>query len=715
MNAEDEKQGFTVLVNGMAGTGKTWLTKELIRLYPGVFGRVGSTTWVSARLIGEDITTFYKVLRLNLKSIRDEKIHRNTKGNIIIDECSMLSRENLQNIRRKFPRLNILLVGDMRQLKPVTGTPVTPGDVDRVLTLTVQHRHTDPMLHRFIEGILSGKIPAECRAAIIKNKLTVYEAAARNLQCLVYHNGIPSLDGYFDNGREQYNGMTKKEKWTTGARLIASTRLELEATDSEGNPKFLYSPADAWWKNNTEAVVKEFSADRSLLVSETVSGKDFLINPGELDFWRLAEAKTVHKVQGQTIEGKIAINLNSIMYCKGGPDMLARLLYVAVSRVRENSNNYFIFGGGESQEADIAILDGMLSKLKPLESVFKPDFEGSNSDVLKEIEKIFCTGHGGGIAYSSMSEYDIAALCGVSHVAVHKRIKQGWTKKHVVDYYTNKETPVTDRYGGTAINAKEWINKAGETKRSFTVSMTGRGEFETVNPLIHDAETAKSDYAAFTGNLVFEFDGMGIGEQDSLTLPLFELGIINRRVYSGNKSIHSRITLGDVPKTVEEYKYAHSFFNRLYFGGKADKSINTPAHGTRRPWAVNNKTGRLQELLNLSESVLECTGENDWRRAYDRDMRLKELAEKNSPEKQAYRGNGRGDKMKAARTILAKYSFREGNRDNDLFLFVCGIKNISDSEQEALCLVMALVPRDEYLTDGLIREKVRRVWATYKK
>jgi len=142
-------------------------------------------------------------------------------------------------------------------------------------------------------------------------------------------------------------------------------------------------------------------------------------------------------------------------------------------------------------------------------------------------------------------------------------------------------------------------------------------EFVTVNRLIEGSRTAKDENVETYRNFIFEIDNEDINTQKERARLLFEKRIINRAVYSGNKSVHCRITLADEPENKEEYKYAWSKLNEAYFEGKADKSCSNPARLTRMPTAIRSN-GVKQQRLHLSNEVLYF----DWRAEYELGKKL---------------------------------------------------------------------------------------------
>ncbi len=83
-------------------------------------------------------------------------------------------------------------------------------------------------------------------------------------------------------------------------------------------------------------------------------------------------------------------------------------------------------------------------------------------------------------------------------------------------------------------------------------------------------------------------------------------GIANRAVYSGNKSVHIRITLGYEPQSTAEYEAAAlAIYEKVreIYGVTCDSACKNPARLTRHPGGRNPKTGLPQTLLASTQAV----------------------------------------------------------------------------------------------------------------
>lgn len=107
-------------------------------------------------------------------------------------------------------------------------------------------------------------------------------------------------------------------------------------------------------------------------------------------------------------------------------------------------------------------------------------------------------------------------------------------------------------------------------------------------------------------NFVFECDGPSMKEQAERASFLKNKKIINRIVFSGNKSLHCRITINREPESIIHYKWLWHVLNEKFFAGKADCACANPARLTRKPNGIRVKNGKkiLQKLVYEDDNVI---------------------------------------------------------------------------------------------------------------
>lgn len=155
--------------------------------------------------------------------------------------------------------------------------------------------------------------------------------------------------------------------------------------------------------------------------------------------------------------------------------------------------------------------------------------------------------------------------------------------------------------------------------------------FETINPIkqkpvdermienIPEYYPRKDIYCESMRNFIFEMDDTLLEEQQALSLKNFNSKIVNRVVFSGNKSFHNRVTIDEEPESIEHYKFLWNKINEKYFLGLADTACKNPSRLTRKPGAIRNdeKTGFKpveQKLIVSNDNVFSIPAiwNNEW-------------------------------------------------------------------------------------------------------
>lgn len=155
--------------------------------------------------------------------------------------------------------------------------------------------------------------------------------------------------------------------------------------------------------------------------------------------------------------------------------------------------------------------------------------------------------------------------------------------------------------------------------------------FESINPIKQKPEDEriiedipeyyprKDIYCETMRNFIFEMDDTLLEEQQALSLKNFNSKIVNRVVFSGNKSFHNRVTIDEEPESIEHYKFLWNKINDSYFLGLADTACKNPSRLTRKPGAIRNdeKTGLKpveQKLIVSNDTVFSIPAKwnNEW-------------------------------------------------------------------------------------------------------
>jgi len=108
-------------------------------------------------------------------------------------------------------------------------------------------------------------------------------------------------------------------------------------------------------------------------------------------------------------------------------------------------------------------------------------------------------------------------------------------------------------------------------------------------------------------NFLFESDTLSLGEQKDIMNNLIDKGVLNRAVFSGNKSIHLIITSSlKVPR--DRYKDAWLAIAKHFGLVGFDEACAHPEKFTRAPGQTNPKTQKEQTLLYQSDAKIKLNG-----------------------------------------------------------------------------------------------------------
>ena len=128
----------------------------------------------------------------------------------------------------------------------------------------------------------------------------------------------------------------------------------------------------------------------------------------------------------------------------------------------------------------------------------------------------------------------------------------------------------------------------------------------TREQLIKRLKTRKDSNVSSMRNFIFECDNSTLKEQVERASFLKEKKVLNRIVFSGNKSLHCRITINEDPESLEHYKWLWGKMNEKFFGGLADRACSNPARLTRKPNGVRIKAGKeiVQKLIFEDNTII---------------------------------------------------------------------------------------------------------------
>jgi len=646
----------TIIINGSAGTGKSTLIKEILKKYNtakrGYHVRAGSTTWVSASIFNGK--SFWNRLRLqpliedqpSSKSIFNAKPKPKSKMPIIIDEASMLSQEYLNELERIFPNAPILLFGDWNQMHPVEGTPI---DITKypTITLGVNHRSKDTRLLALLDDILNnrwGKVNQ-----IIEQK----KADERK--------GIMAC--FTNRAVKQWN---REIKWVNGELVIFSKTKYMDEEDvllpynikreKEGLPPKSKIPVTCSNKELQNNYMFRIKDRKNFILENEITEELTTLSPEDRRFFDAASSLTIHRLQGQTIKDQVTVNLADMKLFCWDPDQYKRLLYVACSRATSLDNLHFYGTLNIPSRAPIYnISASTLDSFEVINQINEVGLKKWIDNIILEFKnkddpefatptEILAKGTCARIEEKMANReslLQVSKRLNIPYTTLKRKIKNGSIilkdpevepeakpeekpavpavktekpKKSRVkvsqkDTVWTPQKPVQDQLGGTPVV----VLKKNDGQFAHIVANSSHKDswnLETINKIDPTSGTTGDNKVLSMQNFLFEIDDLTLDRQLEIIQPLIDEGIVNRVVFSGNKSYHCRITVGNMTITSkEQYKLIWHYLNSLCFHGCADSQCAHPSRTTRAPGRHRNRwesnANAKQSWIYLSQSKVD--------------------------------------------------------------------------------------------------------------
>ncbi len=360
-----------IFITGQAGTGKTFLVNKLINkmVESGISFAMCAPTGIAALNIGgvttnklfgfgisKNINDFKKQLKSNPKLIKRATENLSETDVIIIDEISMLGKEQFELIdfickkalgsEEFFGGKQLIVTGDFLQLPPIKDTYAFESWLWGKMQfsnyhLTKVHRQDDDGFIEILGKIRMGKID-ENIMDFLANKEVDFDRIDSKKSKLFTKNvdvddmnnrTLESLPGDITNFHS-----VKKGKFDDSSVLAMETlKLKLGA-----KVMCLVNDSELRYVNGSIGIVKKIGSDfvrvnfdngfTSNIFFHKWENKDTkgnVIGTFEQIPLKLAYAITIHKSQGQTIDGEMFIDLSEVW--------LPAQAYVALSRIVDHS------------------------------------------------------------------------------------------------------------------------------------------------------------------------------------------------------------------------------------------------------------------------------------------------------------------------------------------------------------------------------------------
>lgn len=235
-----------------------------------------------------------------------EKEHNNLGKTelIVIDEISMVSQETYNLIKTK-SKCKIISFGDFNQLQPVSGSPISYTNYNHT-TLTHIYRQEDKIFQQYtLDTLTNGNVD------YIKKQLSIEECIKNDILILSPKNN--QIDHINKIGYQSNNSQIINDTFKVNSPIII--------TENNMKTKGLV--------NGDYGVI--ISANQQSGIVINIADTNYTLTIDELTKnAKPAYSITYHKVQGQTFDKQICLNIKNL-----NKSQKNNMLYVGVSRVRK--------------------------------------------------------------------------------------------------------------------------------------------------------------------------------------------------------------------------------------------------------------------------------------------------------------------------------------------------------------------------------------------
>lgn len=353
-----------IILSGSPGTGKSFLTKELQNLYKGKILLTATTNKASTVIDGQTIYSLLNITLKNSETSAEQKLNlkyaKRVKNRIIIiDECSMIS-EDLYNIIQDYCyNCKIIFVGDWYQLPPVNSLfsifnlgiemlelkeimRTDKDDIKELISNLKECVKNNTVFRDFKESKNIHIIKKENILDIVKDFKETEDVALfyTNPKVVELNSQIRTIlknkPPYFEEGDYilcKSSALDTSEDENSRLKIEAIHRI-IKIINKDTHTLTMKLDNGCVYKTfidplNHQKVMKSVLNECYMKKNY----KDYFEFMNTMLDARDIYAQTVHSSQGSTYNN-VVVGLEDIY--KYGKDCIPRLLYVAISRAKEN-------------------------------------------------------------------------------------------------------------------------------------------------------------------------------------------------------------------------------------------------------------------------------------------------------------------------------------------------------------------------------------------
>ena len=343
------ESGEGLMIDSRAGTGKTFMMKKVIDHFgEKAVARIAFTNKACNNIEGTTIHRFFAIDKQGKLSLEKMKKNMRNIKVVCIDEISMINQElwrHLYYLKRYYKHIPFLMCGEYRQLPPIENDPprIKDGyfnhptirmmcDYNRVsLELTDKCRY-DRVLFDYLTDIAEGvEVEIDFKVATISDYLNGANLVFTNKRRREINSVVNSYYAEQTDNKFQVDFVANpqvEDKYSQATIVYEGLPLLSIVNHRNSQDEVVII------KNQTYKVVEIDTANRRFKIDDDDTWYDADdINTTFIQ----AYAMTIHKCQGDTIEG--GVNIHEHMSIIGDK----KLHYTAVSRAKDISLvKYFV-------------------------------------------------------------------------------------------------------------------------------------------------------------------------------------------------------------------------------------------------------------------------------------------------------------------------------------------------------------------------------------
>ena len=355
--------GATKIVNGWAGTGKTFMLAAANRAWQAAGFEVIGTALAAKAAQNLELGSQIKSVHIDRLFWELDQGRRQLGGRqiIVVDEAGMLGTRKLAKLVDRISELKIktgaapklVLVGDYRQLQPIEAGGPLKGLMDRLGGVSLREitRQQESWARRAVVEIASGDVEPALFEFAKRGLLSISDdgdEACRKLVADWSRDGTPDAEKLIIAGTRletrTLNRLCQQERMSRGE--LGSASLTVGKSDLHTGDRVIFRRNNAalFVKNGSTGTVTNLFPSRNQLQVRLDDGVCVTVDINSYEQIEPGYAQTVHASQGQTVD--------SVYVKLGGPMDHRELAYVEASRARRQTRLYAdTLSGGEDIEA----------------------------------------------------------------------------------------------------------------------------------------------------------------------------------------------------------------------------------------------------------------------------------------------------------------------------------------------------------------------------